>query len=140
MDLMMIGRSVVALAAVLALLWWLKGRLDRGKTGARRPVGGDLTVVRKQALGKRASLVVVDHGGRRLLIGVADQQVTLLHDTELPEAPEFTLDDEAAAELGERHAADTITTPATHGSLRGVALSLAARMRTAEAVRQGPAQ
>ncbi|MFE6967042.1 flagellar biosynthetic protein FliO [Agromyces sp. NPDC057679] len=130
MDLFSIGRAIVALAAVLALLWWLKSRLENGKKLRPAPTSDALTVLRRQTLGRRASLVVVDHGGRRLLLGVTDQQVNVLSDTDIPEQPEFTLDvDISGHDL-------TTDKPASHGSLRGAVLSLGARMRPAEAVRQ----
>jgi flagellar protein FliO/FliZ len=86
MDTVMIGlRVLVSLGAVLALLWWLHRRLSRGPRAARvNPV----SVVAKQGIGSKASVVVIDVEGSRLVLGVTEQSVSVLQSSEAP-APEI---------------------------------------------------
>ncbi|MDQ0754142.1 flagellar biosynthetic protein FliO [Arthrobacter sp. B3I4] len=89
MDSLILGlRVAVALGAVLGLIWLLQRRLGRG-TGRRR-ADAALSVVSRQSVGQRASVVVVDAGGQRFLLGVTDHAVNVLHTGDIPE--------EAAAE------------------------------------------
>ena len=73
-------RVVFSLAVVLAMMWGLS-RVMRGRGGAVRT--SNLDVVSRTSLGKRASVVVVRDGGRGLILGVTDQSVTLIGETEL---------------------------------------------------------
>ena len=50
-------RVAVSLAAVLALLWWLQRRLTRG---GRAPRVNPVSIVTKQAISPKASVVVID--------------------------------------------------------------------------------
>jgi len=81
-------RLVVALASVLGLVWLFSRGLTRGR--GRRLVPGMTEVVSRQALSRAASVVVVRVGERVLVLGVTEQQVSLLTETELPrdEVPE----------------------------------------------------
>lgn len=74
-------RVLVSLGAVLALLWWLQRRLSRGPRTARvNPV----TVVTKQGIGSKASVVIVDIDGTRLVLGVTEQSVSVLQSADAP--------------------------------------------------------
>ncbi|MGO4493655.1 flagellar biosynthetic protein FliO, partial [Arthrobacter sp. 2YAF22_2] len=75
----------VALGAVLGLIWLLQRRLGKG-TGRRR-ADAALSVVSRQSVGQRASVVVVDAGGHRFLLGVTDHAVNVLHTGDIPEEP-----------------------------------------------------
>jgi flagellar protein FliO/FliZ len=87
MDALILGlRVVVALGAVLGLMWLLQRRLGKG-TGRRR-ADRALTVVSRQSLGQKASVVVVDAGGQRFLLGVTDHAVNVLHTGDIPPEPE----------------------------------------------------
>lgn len=82
------ARAFVALVAVFGLLvgfLWLLRRGQLGGLARRRP--GAIAIETAVALGERRSLVVVAVEGRRLLLGVAPGQVTLV--TELRGAPDF---------------------------------------------------
>ncbi|MCQ1951172.1 flagellar biosynthetic protein FliO [Arthrobacter sp. zg-Y859] len=84
METLFLGlRVLVALGAVLGLLWFLQRRFSRtlGSAGANQPA---VRVVSRQPLTPKASLVVVETGGQRLLLGVAEGSVNLLHTTEVP--------------------------------------------------------
>ncbi|MCX6497574.1 MAG: flagellar biosynthetic protein FliO [Arthrobacter sp.] len=84
MDSLILGlRVAVALGAVLGLIWLLQRRLGKG-TGRRR-ADAALSVVSRQSVGQRASVVVVDAGGHRFLLGVTDHAVNVLHTGDIPE-------------------------------------------------------
>jgi len=86
MDSLILGlRVVVALGAVLGLIWVLQRRLGKGP--GRRRADATLSVVSRQSVGQRASVVVVDAGGQRFLLGVTDHAVNVLHTGEIPEGP-----------------------------------------------------
>lgn len=77
MDTLLLAlRVLLSLAAVLALLWLLQKRLSKRP---RARSAASVVVVGRQSLGRRASAVVVEVDGTRLLLGVTDQQVTVLH-------------------------------------------------------------
>ncbi len=84
MDSLILGlRVAVALGAVLGLIWLLQRRLGKG-TGRRR-ADAALSVVSRQSVGQRASVVVVDAGGQRFLLGVTEHAVNVLHTGDIPE-------------------------------------------------------
>ncbi|MEV8042016.1 flagellar biosynthetic protein FliO [Arthrobacter sp. NPDC080082] len=86
MDSLILGlRVVVALGAVLGLISVLQRRLGKGP--GRRRADATLSVVSRQSVGQRASVVVVDAGGQRFLLGVTDHAVNVLHTGEIPEEP-----------------------------------------------------
>ena len=84
MDSLILGlRVAVALGAVLGLIWLLQRRLGKGP--GRRRADAALSVVSRQSLGQRASVVVVDAGGHRFLLGVTDHAVNVLHTGDIPD-------------------------------------------------------
>lgn len=76
------ARVVVSLAVVLGLLWVLQRRLTRGtrKNAAGHPV----TIVTKQAISPKASVVIIDVDGTRLLLGVTEHAVSVLQTSDAP--------------------------------------------------------
>ena len=95
MDTLLLAlRVLLSLAAVLALLWLLQRRLSKRP---RARSGASVSVVGRQSLGRRASAVVVEVDGTRLLLGVTEQQVTVLHSLGTV-APEGAAAGEAQAE------------------------------------------
>ncbi|MGO4807235.1 flagellar biosynthetic protein FliO [Arthrobacter sp. 2MCAF15] len=87
MDALILGlRVVVALGAVLGLMWLLQRRLGKG-TGRRR-ADRALTIVSRQSLGQKASVVLVDAAGQRFLLGVTEHAVNVLHTGDIPPEPE----------------------------------------------------
>ncbi|TFC96621.1 MULTISPECIES: flagellar biosynthetic protein FliO [Cryobacterium] len=83
MDTVLVAlRVALSLAAVLGLLWVLQRKLTKGSLGARTP--NLVTVVGRQGLGQKASVVVVDIEGRRFVLGVTEQSVNVLHGGEEP--------------------------------------------------------
>jgi flagellar protein FliO/FliZ len=81
-------RVVVSLGVVL-LLFWAVARVSQrrlGLGGARSP----LRVLGRQALGRNASVAVVEVGERVLVVGVADSGVRLLTELDPDELPATT--------------------------------------------------
>ena len=74
----MAGGLAVVLALLAALAWFLR------KTVAARRAGGAMHVETALALGERRSLVIVAVEGRRLVLGLAPNSVSLV--TELKAA------------------------------------------------------
>ncbi|WP_168220002.1 MULTISPECIES: flagellar biosynthetic protein FliO [unclassified Salinibacterium] len=95
----MIGlRVLVSLGAVLALLWWLHRRLT---AGPRARAASPVSVVAKQGIGAKASIVVIDVEGSRLVLGVTEQSVSVLQSGETPApAEEFAKSMDAATSGG----------------------------------------
>lgn len=91
MDALILGlRVFVALGAVLGLMWFLQHRLGKG-TGRRR-ADRALSIVSRQSVGQKASVVVVDAAGQRFLLGVTEHAVNVLHTGDIPaEAQEETV-------------------------------------------------
>jgi flagellar protein FliO/FliZ len=75
-------RVALSLAVVFGLLWYLHRRLTRGAKARGAAVA--ISVVGKQAVGQKASVVVVDADGRRFVLGVTEHAITVLHDAETP--------------------------------------------------------
>jgi flagellar protein FliO/FliZ len=73
-------RVLLSLAVVLGLLWFLHRRLSRG-TRAR---GSAVTVVSRQGIGQKASVVIVDADGKRFMLGVTEHAVNVLHTSDAP--------------------------------------------------------
>jgi flagellar protein FliO/FliZ len=76
----LIGRMLLALGAVLGIMWALA-------RFARRPLAGKadsvLTVLARQQLNRSSSVAVLKVMDRALVVGVSDQGVRLLAETEL---------------------------------------------------------
>ncbi|MFH5880080.1 flagellar biosynthetic protein FliO [Arthrobacter sp. NA-172] len=94
MDSIILGlRVLVALGAVLGLIWFLQRRVlkGRGKGKGRRRANTTLAVVSRQTVGQKASVVVVDAGDKRFLLGVTEHAINVLHSGDVPlELPETT--------------------------------------------------
>lgn len=89
-------RVLLSLACVLGLIWFAHRRLA-GTAAVRRQRAATMTVVGRQTLGGKNGLALVDVAGRRLLLGVGEQGVTLLTELEVP-----------AEELAERRRAERV--------------------------------
>lgn len=76
-ELLLVGRVLLSLACVVGLVWYLARRLGAGRTvrDDREPT---VRVVDRQALTRGSGVAVVAVGGRRLLVGFGEQQVTML--------------------------------------------------------------
>ncbi|HEY0249490.1 MAG TPA: flagellar biosynthetic protein FliO [Gryllotalpicola sp.] len=78
-------RVLVALAVVFGLLWYLARRMRSGR-GPRR--NAPVRVIGRAGLGGKASVVVVETEGRRMVLGVTEHGVAVLHDAQAPEVEE----------------------------------------------------
>jgi flagellar protein FliO/FliZ len=115
----------LALALVLGLMWFL-ARLVRRPLGGRS--AGATAVLARQPLTRGASVAVVRVGGRAFVLGVTDQNVTLLAEAD-PAAIEAAVN--PPHEIREQIPLD----PA--GPFTGSALSLSTWRRAVDAVRGG---
>lgn len=73
-------RVIVSLAVVLGVLWYIQKKLS--KRGVGRTAGKAVTLIGRQAVGPKASVAVVEIDGRRLVLGVTEHSVTVLHSVE----------------------------------------------------------
>jgi flagellar protein FliO/FliZ len=69
-------RVVVSLSAVLGVIWFAQRRLIRGKL--LQKAVREIRVVARQSLGSKASVVLIEADGKRLMLGVTDHSVTVL--------------------------------------------------------------
>ena len=74
-----LGRMSVSLVAVVGLIWLISRWLRKAKTGAAAQV----TVLSRTSVGHKAGVAVVQVGGRALVVGVTEHQVSLLTDVPL---------------------------------------------------------
>ena len=152
MDTLIVAvRVALSLGVVLALLWFLQRRLSRGARalGVANPV----TVVGRQSIGQKASVVVVEVDGTRLVLGVTEQAVTVLHERYLVPATVSTLDAAISVLGGSQSAPATafarslaaaeaddaarVAPPAPSAPLAGSILSPSTWRQTAALLRQG---
>ncbi|WP_423922018.1 FliO/MopB family protein [Frigoribacterium sp. 2-23] len=85
MDTVVVAlRVVLSLGVVLALLWVLQKRFAKGLRSGR--AASPVTVVSRQGIGTKASVVVVDVEGERLVLGVTDASITVLAAADAPVA------------------------------------------------------
>lgn len=81
----MVLRVIVSLAAVFGLLFYLRKRV---LTRFGSPRASQLSVVERQGLGPKSSVVLLDVQGRRYLLGVAESSISVLDSFEAPEPME----------------------------------------------------
>lgn len=82
-------RVALSLGAVLALLWVVQRRFARGGVAQKaRARAANLLVVGRQNVGAKASVVVLEHDGRRFLLGVSEHGVSVLHSAAIPRQPQ----------------------------------------------------
>jgi flagellar protein FliO/FliZ len=96
-------RVALSLAVVFGLIWFIHRRLTRG--GKARNAAMPITVLGKQAVGQKASVVVIDADGTRFVLGVTEHNVSVLHSAESPAAA-------FAGVLAQATPAATVPTPA----------------------------
>ncbi|MDP4334618.1 flagellar biosynthetic protein FliO [Curtobacterium sp. A7_M15] len=86
-------RVALSLGVVLALMWVLHRRVSKSGLGAGKTKGrrsASVEVVGRQGIGGKASVVVVDVEGERLVLGVSEHGVSLLTSGQAP-TPELTI-------------------------------------------------
>ncbi|ANF32105.1 flagellar biosynthetic protein FliO [Leifsonia xyli] len=112
-------RVLVVLGVMVALLWFVQRRVTKGRTSARRRRGNAVTVVGRQGVGPKASVVVVDVDGNRFVLGVTERQVSVLHTSDRPQDADVTplvRVPEAAAEVQTEARTGTDDAPAITAS------------------------
>lgn len=153
MDAIFLGlRVLVSLGAVLAIIWWAHRRITRGKkaTSTAKPI----TVISRQGITQKASVVIVEADGRRLLLGVTEHSVNVLSDSPAPAIqpaavpiiapPAATFEQElanagaTADSLAEVPSSIPTQPPASQGLLSGSVLSAETWKRSWAVLRQGP--
>ncbi len=115
-------RVLLSLAVVLGLLWWLARRTAGSRTRTRQ---ASVTVVGRQSLSRHSGVAVVEVEGRRLLLGVTDQGVSLL--TELEQPAVEPADDRAEIDPAELAAMVGLDDPTTDAPATPVRPQPAAR-------------
>jgi len=83
-------RVLVVLGVIVSLLWFVQRRVTKGRSSARRRRGNAVTVVGRQGIGPKASVVVVDVDGNRFVLGVTERQVSVLHTADRPQDADVT--------------------------------------------------
>ena len=98
----LVVRVVVSLGVVLAIMAGAAAVLKRGGLGGaagggmgRSRTRHSVEVLGRVALGRNASVTVVRVGGRALVLGVSDQKVTLLTETDPAELTPPSVDPES---------------------------------------------
>lgn len=83
MDAVVLGlRVLLSLTVVLGLLWYLHRKVSRyNRTGNKTD---PVTVVTRQGISPKASVVMIEAEGKRFLLGVTDQSVNVLHTSAAP--------------------------------------------------------
>ncbi|MCY0903394.1 flagellar biosynthetic protein FliO [Arthrobacter sp. H14-L1] len=83
MDTLILAlRVVLSLGAVIAVLWLVQRRVSRG--AGVRGTADPLKVVARKGLGQKASVVVIETGGQRFLLGVTEHSVNVLQELAVP--------------------------------------------------------
>ncbi len=72
--------SLLLIVGAIMALAWLLGKLQ----GGRSTNGGLINVVASHALGAKERLLLVDVGGRQIIVGVTASQISTLHVLEEP--------------------------------------------------------
>ncbi|MFC3298278.1 FliO/MopB family protein [Arthrobacter agilis] len=85
MDVVVLAlRVLLSLGVVLALLFVLHRKVS--KLNGNRAGAGLVSVVARQGIGAKASVVVLDAEGTRFYLGVTEQSVSVLHSSAAPRA------------------------------------------------------
>lgn len=111
-------RVLVVLGVIVTLLWFVQRRVTKGRSSARRRRGNAVTVVGRQGIGPKASVVVVDVDGNRFVLGVTERQVSVLHTADRPQDADVTplkpvREAQAATGTTDRSGTTTSTTSST---------------------------
>lgn len=127
-------RVVVSLAAVLGLIWYLRKRISKNGMRSRRKAAV-VTVLGKQGVGAKASVVVVDAEGQRFVLGVTEHSVNVLHMAEAPTHQDIDFDDAMAELVTDADDSDTtkLVAPAVSS---GSIFAASTWKRTSEVLRQ----
>lgn len=147
-------RVIVSLGVVLGVIWYAHRLINSKKPAKKNAV----TILGKQGLAAKASVVVIEAEGVRFVLGVTEHNVSVLHSSEpLPQeatgeafaevlainagnsasSTESKSESEPDSEPTPKHKAVRTGTPAL---VAGSVLSAETWKRTYAALRQGPAR
>jgi flagellar protein FliO/FliZ len=105
-------RVVVSLGVVIGAIWFVQRRVTRGGGGSRaKRASKPMSVIARQNLGPKASVAVVEFGGKRFLLGVTEHGIAVLDGTEA-EVPAEVVVEEPAAVTPTAVTATAVTTTA----------------------------
>lgn len=137
-TLFLVLRVAVSLGVVLAVIWFAHRRISASRARTRTPEL--VTVVARRSLAPKASMVVVDADGRRLMLGVTEHGVSVLSDRPAPvplaEPEPVAAFDDALAAASVARTTPSIS-PATHGLRRGSIRSAETWKRSLAGVKEG---
>jgi flagellar protein FliO/FliZ len=140
------GKMTLSLAAVLGLMWMI-ARASRKPLKAR--AGGQLAVLARQQLSRGTSVAVVKVGDKALVVGVTENQVTLLSEIDLAAMTEALAPVESVSRTpvdldseitDEDHAVVTDLDSRRSGALAGSALSPATWKQAIDLLRERTAR
>jgi flagellar protein FliO/FliZ len=131
-DIWTVLRVIISLAAVLGLIWFVQKRAGRGSM--LRSKAKPLNVVGRQNIGTKASVAVVEFGGKRFLLGVTEHAINVLDSTEIP-AEELVTEtvEAAAAPVAALEASTPAAAPKRQPAKRPAAAKVAPAASTAKA-------
>lgn len=149
-ELILWLRVILSLGAVLALLWIIQRRVGRN-AGAAVGHSRPLQLIARQGIGQKASVVIVEADGQRLLLGVTEQSVTVIRSTEALAAAPATAQAAPVASFSDALSAETAESTTAAGrdrrdrrrareprnGLEGSILSLKTWQDSAAALRNG---
>jgi flagellar protein FliO/FliZ len=72
-------RVVVSLAVVIGAIWFVQRRSTKSSGARSKSTKKPISVVARQSVGQKASIAVVDFGGKRFLLGVTEHGISVLH-------------------------------------------------------------
>jgi flagellar protein FliO/FliZ len=101
-------RVVVSLAVVIAAIWFIQRRLGGGRR--LKSKSKPISVVARQSVGAKASVAVVEFGGKRFLLGVTEHAVSVLDSAEVP-IEETSTAEEFASVLSKTKPGNAAATP-----------------------------
>jgi flagellar protein FliO/FliZ len=96
-------RLLLSLAVVIGLMVGIAALLKRRGFGGfspaarRAPAAAQVEVVARKSLGRNASIAVVRAGGKSMVLGVTEANVTMLTETDIDEF-DFDFDDDEPAQ------------------------------------------
>ncbi len=142
-------RVIVSLAAVLAVIWYAHKRLTKVSRAAQ--VANPITVISRQGLSPKSSVVIIEAEGKRFVLGVTEQSVSVLYERDgdrvvLAQPTESfalalaTAADDDTSSRADAHSSrrrDLVRTPASQGLHRGSILSAETWKLSFAALRQG---
>lgn len=73
-------RVLVSLGVVIGAIWFVQRRVSRG-SGRSTRAGKPMAVIARQNLGPKASVAVIEFGGKRFLLGVTEHGIAVLDDS-----------------------------------------------------------